>query len=56
MMKIDGAPKTIRELFTDVKYTTHYYQSDYQWLERQELYEELAKKIWGITRLDEQLN
>jgi len=25
-------------------------------LERQELYEELAKKIWGITRLDEQLN
>lgn len=26
------------------------------WLERQELYEELAKKIWYITHLDEQLN
>jgi len=25
-------------------------------LERQELYEELAKKIWVISRLDEQLN
>ena len=25
-------------------------------LERQELYEELAKKIWGINKLDEQLN
>jgi predicted transcriptional regulator len=25
-------------------------------LERQELYEELAKKIWGIDKLDEQLN
>jgi hypothetical protein len=23
-------------------------------LERQELYEEIAKKIWAITRLDEQ--
>jgi hypothetical protein len=25
-------------------------------LERQELYEELAKKIWGINKLEEQLN
>jgi hypothetical protein len=25
-------------------------------LERQELYEELAKKIWGINKLDEQAN
>ena len=56
MKKIDGTPKTIRELFTGVKYTIHYYHLEYQWLERQELYEELAKMIWGITRLDEQLN
>jgi hypothetical protein len=119
MKKIDGTPKTIRELFTGVKYTIHYYQREYQLaihknrslndltfdkklpiyfgenllakslnndcyqnnpqfkrffeaenlqfksyatfdktalLERQELYEELAKKIWGISRLDEQLN
>ena len=25
-------------------------------LERQELYEEMAKKIWNVNRLDEQLN
>ena len=25
-------------------------------LERQELYEELAKKVWDISRLDDQLN
>jgi hypothetical protein len=56
MKKIDCAPKTNRELFTGLKYTIHYYQREYQWLERQDLYEELAKKIWGITRLDEQLN
>jgi hypothetical protein len=24
MKKIDGTPKTIRELFTGVKYTVHY--------------------------------
>jgi hypothetical protein len=66
MEKIEGTPKTIRELFTGVKYTIHYYQREYQWQtkqiealidnKRQELYEELAKKIWGINKLDEQLN
>lgn len=66
MKKIDGTPKTITELFTGVKYTIHYYQREYQWQtkqiealidnKRQELYEELAKKIWGINKLDEQLN
>ena len=66
MKKVDGTPKTITELFTGVKYTIHYYQREYQWQtkqiealidnKRQELYEELAKKIWGINKLDEQLN
>jgi uncharacterized protein with ParB-like and HNH nuclease domain len=31
MKKINGDPKTIRELFTGVKYTIHYYQREYQW-------------------------
>ena len=30
MKKIEGTPKTIRELFIGVKYTIHYYQREYQ--------------------------
>jgi uncharacterized protein with ParB-like and HNH nuclease domain len=35
MKKIDGTPKSIRELFTGVKYTIHYYQREYQWQTKQ---------------------
>ncbi len=31
MRKIDGTTKTIRELFTGVKYTINYYLREYQW-------------------------
>jgi uncharacterized protein with ParB-like and HNH nuclease domain len=33
--KIEGTQKTIRELFTGVKYTIHYYQREYQWQTKQ---------------------
>ncbi len=35
MKKIDGIPKTIRKLFTGVKYTIYYYQREYQWQTKQ---------------------
>lgn len=35
MRKIDGTPKSVRELFTGVKYTIHYYQREYQWQTKQ---------------------
>jgi len=35
MKKIDGTPKTLRELFTGAKYTIHYYQREYQWQTKQ---------------------
>jgi uncharacterized protein with ParB-like and HNH nuclease domain len=54
MKKIDGTPKTIRELFTGVKYTIHYYQREYQWQTKQieelidDLTEEEIKIIEGV--------
>ncbi len=48
MNKIDGTPKSIRELFTGVKYTIHYYQREYQWQTKQvqELVADLADEFY----------
>ena len=48
MKKIDGTPKTIRELFTGVKYTIHYYQREYQWQTKQieELIDDLTEEFF----------
>lgn len=45
MKKILGAPKSIRELFTGVKYSIHYYQREYQWGRKQ--IEELIEDLTG---------
>lgn len=47
MKKILGSPKTIRELFTGVKYSIHYYQREYQWKRKQveELIEDLTSEF-----------
>lgn len=45
MKKILGAPKSIRELFTGVKYSIHYYQREYQWQRKQ--VEELVEDLTG---------
>jgi len=45
MKKILGAPKSIRELFTGVKYSIHYYQREYQWQRKQ--IEELIEDLTG---------
>jgi uncharacterized protein with ParB-like and HNH nuclease domain len=45
MKKILGAPKSIRELFTGVKYSIHYYQREYQWQRKQ--VEELIEDLTG---------
>ncbi len=45
MKKILGSPKTIRELFTGVKYKIHYYQREYQWGRKQ--IEELIEDLTG---------
>jgi uncharacterized protein with ParB-like and HNH nuclease domain len=48
MKKIDGTPKTVRELFTGVKYTIHYYQREYQWQTKQieELIDDLTEEFF----------
>ena len=48
MKKIGGTPKTLRELFTGVKYTIHYYQREYQWHRKQveELIEDLISEFY----------
>lgn len=48
MKKIDGTPKSIRELFTGVKYTIHYYQREYQWQRKQieELIDDLIEEFY----------
>ena len=47
MKKIGGTPKTVRELFTGVKYTIHYYQREFQWKRKQveELVEDLTSEF-----------
>jgi uncharacterized protein with ParB-like and HNH nuclease domain len=48
MKKVDGTPKTIRVLFTGVKYTIHYYQREYQWQTKQieELIDDLTEEFF----------
>lgn len=48
MKKIDGTPKSLRELFTGVKYTIHYYQREYQWQTKQieELLDDLTDEFF----------
>ena len=56
MKKIGGTPKTLRELFTGVKYTIHYYQREYQWQRKQveELIEDLTEEFYeNYTEEDE---
>ncbi|MBK6544280.1 MAG: hypothetical protein IPG12_03220 [Saprospiraceae bacterium] len=49
MKKIDGTPKSLRELFTGVKYTIHYYQREYQRQTKQivELLDDLMEEFLG---------
>src|SRR5436853_495887 len=56
MKKIDGTPKTIRELFTGVKYTIHYYQREYQWQTKQveELIDDLTEEFFEFYSKDDE--
>jgi uncharacterized protein with ParB-like and HNH nuclease domain len=56
MKKIDGTPKTIRELFTGVKYTIHYYQREYQWQTKQieELLDDLSEEFFEFYSPDDE--
>ena len=48
MKKIDGVPKSVRELFTGAKYSIHYYQREYQWQTKQieELIDDLTDEFF----------
>jgi uncharacterized protein with ParB-like and HNH nuclease domain len=48
MKKIEGTPKSIREIFTSSKYTIHYYQREYQWQTKQieELIDDLSEAFF----------
>ncbi len=56
MKKIEGTPKTIRELFTGVKYTIHYYQREYQWQTKQieELLDDLTEEFFEFYSPDDE--
>ena len=56
MKKIDGTPKSIRELFTGVKYTIHYYQREYQWQTKQieELIDDLTEEFFEFYSTEDE--
>lgn len=56
MKKIDGTPKSIRELFTGVKYTIHYYQREYQWQTKQieELIDDLTEEFFEFYSAEDE--
>lgn len=58
MKKIGGTPKTLRELFTGVKYTIHYYQREYQWHRKQveELVEDLTSEFFHHYSEEDELS
>ena len=35
MNKIDGSPKSLKQLLLNTKYTIHYYQREYMWKTKQ---------------------
>lgn len=47
MKKIDGSPKTLKELLLNTKYSIHYYQREYQWQKKQieEMIEDLTSEF-----------
>lgn len=47
MKKIDGTPKTLKELLLNTKYLIHYYQREYQWQKKQieEMVEDLTSEF-----------
>lgn len=59
MNKIDGRPKTLKELLQNTKYTIHYYQREYMWQEKhiEELIEDITSEFFeyykdGDSRLE----
>lgn len=47
MEKIDGSPKTLKQLLLNTKYTIKYYQREYQWKQKQieEMIEDLTSEF-----------
>lgn len=47
MQKIDGSPKTLKQLLLNTKYTIHYYQREYMWGRKQieELIDDLTSEF-----------
>ncbi len=56
MKKIDGTPKSLRELFTGAKYTIHYYQREYMWQTKQieELLDDLTEEFFEYYSHDDE--
>ncbi|WP_258074962.1 DUF262 domain-containing protein [Brachyspira murdochii] len=50
MNKIEGKPKTLKELLQNTKYTIHYYQREYMWQEKHigELIEDITSEFFRI--------
>ncbi len=55
MKKIDGSPKTLKELLLNTKYSIHYYQREYQWQRKQieEMIEDLTSEFLNFYQEDD---
>ena len=47
MQKIDGSPKSLKQLLLNTKYSIHYYQREYMWQQKQieELIDDLTSEF-----------
>lgn len=52
MQKIDGSPKSLKQLLQNTKYSIHYYQREYMWQQKQieELIDDLTSEFLGYYK------
>lgn len=55
MQKIDGSPKTLKQLLLNTKYTIHYYQREYMWGKKQieELIDDLTSEFLNYYKIED---
>ena len=62
MKKIDGSPKSLKQLLLNTKYTIHYYQREYMWGRKQieelvdDLTSEFLNKFFQIRQYQKQIS
>ena len=56
MQKIEGSPKTLKQLLQNTKYTIHYYQREYMWQRKQiqELIDDLTDEFLSFYKVGDE--